>query len=164
MLGNSLASAREVLFGEAATDRVADVVLQHGVAEVELEGSAPRLLEDVLDLVPPEPERAVEKTCRHKGRDRAIELSEQRRGNLCLLHISIVDRKRDRVTDGRQFSTEAGEQTVEADEPVLRFPEVRQQLAHRFRIVATHSATGVDKAMQHEHDGGPALQWPKKPR
>src|SRR5690242_9279539 len=65
--------------------------------DIDLQLSLGTVFEDVLNLVPPEPELSIHKTAGEEYRDWAVSLFKDRRGDLRLIEVAIVNGERDRA-------------------------------------------------------------------
>src|SRR6185503_8162836 len=110
--GERLAERDESILGSLALGGRAQLVTQLPVAEVERQAWPSGMLKNELDLVPPEPDRAVQESCCDKRRDRAVELGEQGAGDARLFGVAVVDGERHRVR-GRGSCSQVRAQSVQ---------------------------------------------------
>ncbi len=141
--------------GRAATSRrCGQVEVERSCLRHEAEPIQPRALEDVFDLIPPEPHRPVEKSGGQEGRYGHPVLGEQGGGYFCLIIVSIVDGECNSVSHRRSSTAQPPEQLLEIEQLVPIPAEPAQQASDDERIMAI---PGLAEPVQHEDRSDPAL-------
>jgi hypothetical protein len=138
------------------------VVSKRLMAERHLDELSAGIREDVFDLVPPEPKIAIQEPGGNECRHRTIKLTEDRRSDLRLIQISVVDGESDRASKPRSFAAEALEQLGEGYELISVSAKILEGASKPRRVDAPDRRTYASETVQHEDRRAIALRVPKR--
>ena len=98
---------------------------QH-IAYPYLNRTASSVLKNVIYLIPPEPELAVQKTRAHECCYRAAEFRENGSCDRCLVNVSVVDRERHSPTHFRTLTSKTLEKLYQGYELIVVPDQISQ--------------------------------------
>src|SRR4029078_8966320 len=126
--------------------------------DVERDARSSGFAEDVLDAVPPEPERAVDEAAHDEDRGRAIEFGEHRRGRVGEIGVSVVDGQDDGSRPRLLAGFERGDQISERDDREALPAKEAEIAPQRRQVVSRVAEVGIREAVKAEDARGPRTE------
>jgi hypothetical protein len=122
------------------------------------------MLEEILDSIPPQPQPAIEETCRNEHRRRAVEFRKQVARKPGLIGVTVVQREGDSTTGAPIAFGQPLEQLLESDERITLTAQPPEYVSQRLWIVSWSPAVEIMDSVQAEDRRPVPHQWGEETR
>ena|SRR5690242_1597406 len=133
-----------------ASGRRVELITLFTTTEVNTDGGVLRVLKDVLNLIPPKPQRSVDKATHEKHGQRAIKTLKNGSRNLSMVEIPVVYRKTHSPAK-RSALLHPHEDFAQGEELVAFSSELGKYRANSGGIMTVDVALGAGEPVEHEN-------------